>query len=127
MSVAIESDLKEIFTKFEQKLDRLEQKIDGVAKDVSELKVSVARTEAELRGNIKVLNESVARTEAQLKGDIKALDEKLSGEIKTLGEKTDGLSKRLDSTEFINRGIFVGLILTILGGFAKLFGLVGNP
>lgn len=127
MSVAIESDLKEIFTKFEQKLDRLEQKIDGVAKDVSELKVSVARTEAELRGNIKVLNESVARTEAQLKGDIKALDEKLSGEIKTLGEKTDRLSKRLDSTEFINRGIFVGLILTILGGFAKLFGLVGNP
>jgi hypothetical protein len=127
MSVTIESDLKEILVKFDQKLDRLEQKIDNVAKDVNELKVSVAKTEAELRGDIKVLNESVARTEAGLKGDIKALDEKLSGEIKTLGEKTDGLSKRLDSTEFVNRGILIGLIVAILGGLAKLFGLVGNP
>jgi hypothetical protein len=127
MSVTIESDLKEILVKFDQKLDRLEQKIDNVAKDVNELKVSVAKTEAELRGDIKVLNESVARTEAGLRGDIKALDEKLSGEIKTLGEKTDGLSKRLDSTEFVNRGILIGLIVAILGGLAKLFGLVGNP
>jgi peptidoglycan hydrolase CwlO-like protein len=123
MSVTIESDLKEIFAKFEQKLDKLElkidkveQKIDNVAKDVNELKVSGAKTEAELRGDIKVLNESVARTEAVLKGDIKALD-----------EKVDGLSKRLDSTEFVNRGILIGLIVAILGGLAKLFGLVGNP
>jgi hypothetical protein len=109
MSVTIESDLKEILVNFDKKLDKLEQKLDNVAKDVNDLKVAVARTEVEL------------------KGDIKALDEKLSGGIKALGEKTDGLSKRLDSTEFINRGIFVGLILAILGGFAKLFGLVGNP
>jgi hypothetical protein len=116
MSVTIESDLKEILVKFDQKLDRLEQKLDGVAKDVNELKVSVAKTEAELRGDIKVLNESVATTKAELKGDIKALD-----------EKVDGLSKRLETTEFVNRGILIGLIVAILGGLAKLFGLVGNP
>jgi chromosome segregation ATPase len=98
MSITIESDLKEIFAKFDQKLDKLELKIDNVAKDVNELKVSVVETKAEL------------------KGDIKALD-----------EKVNGLSKRLDTTEFVNRGILIGLIVAILGGFAKLFGIVGNP
>jgi chromosome segregation ATPase len=145
MSVTIESDLKEILVKFDQKLDRLEQKIDNVAKDVNELKVSGARTEAELRGDIKVLNESVSRTEAVLKGDIKVLNESVSrteaglkgdinrteavlkGDIKALDEKVDGLSKRLETTEFVNRGILIGLIVAILGGLAKLFGLVGNP
>ncbi|NJK48797.1 hypothetical protein HC931_11990 [Candidatus Gracilibacteria bacterium] len=51
----------------------------------------------------------------------------VKGDIKALNEKVDGLSKRLDATEFVNRGILVGLIVAILGGFAKLFGLVGNP
>jgi predicted nucleic acid-binding Zn-ribbon protein len=91
MSITIESDLKEILT-------RLEQKIDNVSKDVNDLKVSVAETKAELKGDIKALN-----------------------------EKVDGLSKRLDTTEFTNRGILIGLIVAILGGFAKLFGIVGNP
>lgn len=97
--------LKEIFAKFDQRLDKfdqrldkLEQKIDNVAKDVNDLKVSVAEGKAELRGDIKALN-----------------------------EKVDGLGKRLETTEFINRGILIGLIVAILGGFAKLFGLVGNP
>ncbi|NJO94618.1 MAG: hypothetical protein HC820_10365, partial [Hydrococcus sp. RM1_1_31] len=62
MSLTIESDLKEILT-------RLEQKIDNVSKDVNDLKVSVAETRAELKGDIKALN-----------------------------EKVDGLSKRLDTT-----------------------------
>jgi uncharacterized protein YlxW (UPF0749 family) len=91
MSITIESDLKEILT-------RLEQKIDNVSKDVNDLKVSVAETRAELKEDIKALN-----------------------------EKVDGLSKRLDTTEFVNRGILIGLIVAILGGFAKLFGIVGNP
>jgi predicted nuclease with TOPRIM domain len=51
----------------------------------------------------------------------------VKGDIKALNEKVDGLSKRLDATEFVNRGILVGLIVAILGGFAKLFGLVGDP
>jgi len=123
----IESDLKEILT-------RLEQKIDNVTKDVNHLNVTLVRVEAELKGDIKVLNETIIGTKAELKGDLKALDEKadgtkaeLKGDIKALDEKVDGLSKRLDTTEFTNRGILIGLIVAILGGFAKLFGLVGNP
>jgi cob(I)alamin adenosyltransferase len=102
MSIQIESDLKEI-------LGQINQKLDNIQKDVTDIKIDLATTKSEL------------------KGDIKTLDERLSGEIKVLREKTEGMNKRLDSTEFINRGIFVGLILAILGGFAKLFGLVGNP
>ena len=62
-----------------------------------------------------------------VKGDIKTLDERLSGQIKALDEKVYGLSKRVDSVDFINRGVFVALIITILGGFAKIFGFVGQP
>jgi chromosome segregation ATPase len=44
-----------------------------------------------------------------------------------LEEKVDGLGKRLENQEFISRGVLITLIVTILGGFAKLFGFVGNP
>jgi uncharacterized membrane protein YccC len=44
-----------------------------------------------------------------------------------LEEKVDGLSKRLDNQEFLSRGVLIGLIVALLGGFAKLFGLTGNP
>lgn len=67
------------------------------------------------------------RIEEKLSGQINALDERLSGQIKTLDEKVDGLSKRVDSVDFINRGVFVALIIAILGGFAKIFGFIGNP
>jgi archaellum component FlaC len=45
--------------------------------------------------------------------------------VAKLEEKVDGLSKRIDNQEFISRGILIGLIVAILGGFAKLFGFVG--
>ena len=56
--------------------------------------------------------DKIAENVAELKGDVKVLDEKI-----------DGLGKRLDQTEFINRGVIVGLVLTIVGGFVKIFGL----
>ncbi|NJL84646.1 MAG: hypothetical protein HC890_20100 [Chloroflexaceae bacterium] len=76
---------------FNQKLDgiqqHVDQKLDTLQKDVTDLKVGVGRLE----------------------------------------EKADGLSKRVDSQEFISRGILIGLIVAILGGLAKLFGFAGNP
>ncbi len=44
-----------------------------------------------------------------------------------LEEKVDGLGKRIDNQEFISRGVLIGLIVALLGGLAKLFGLVGSP
>jgi hypothetical protein len=52
---------------------------------------------------------------------------KLSGEIKALDVKVEQLDKRIGNSELTNRGVLIGLIVVILGGAAKFFGLVGNP
>ncbi|GAC1486018.1 MAG: hypothetical protein NVS2B14_22210 [Chamaesiphon sp.] len=44
-----------------------------------------------------------------------------------LEKKVDELGKRLDNQEFLSRGVLIGLIVALLGGFAKLLGIVGNP
>jgi predicted nucleic acid-binding Zn-ribbon protein len=110
MSISIEQDLKEVLSKIDQKLDNITKEISEIRqKDLVELKVSVVR----------------------LEGEVKRVDEKIEGEIKRVDEKIDakfdGLNKRLDTQEFINRGVLIGLIVAILGSFAKLFGLVGKP
>lgn len=109
MSIQIETDLKEILTRIDTKLDKLSE-------DVTELKVGLT----EVKGDIKAIDE-------KLSGQIKTLDTKLSGQIKTLDTKVDRLDKRVGNQEFTNRGILVGLILVILGGAAKIFGIAGNP
>jgi hypothetical protein len=38
-----------------------------------------------------------------------------------------GIDERVKNQEFVNRGVLVGLIVVILGGVAKVFGIVGNP
>ncbi len=53
--------------------------------------------------------------------------DKLSIEMATVKTKLDGLDKRMENQEFLSRGVLIGLIVAILGGFAKLFGLIGNP
>ncbi len=72
----------------------------------------------EIKQSIKEVNQKLdeqALLQVELKGDIKALDTKI-----------DGIGKRLENQEFISRGILIALIVAILGGFAKLFGVVGN-
>jgi predicted nuclease with TOPRIM domain len=90
-------------------LEQINQKLDNVQKDMTDLKVSNARLEE------------------KLSGQINSLDEKLSGQINTLDEKVTGFGKRLENLEFVNRSIVVALVVAILGGFAKLFGFIGNP
>lgn len=90
----IETDLKEIFAKFDQRFDRLEQRLDRMEENLSDLKVS----------------------QAEIRGDIKALDEKVSG-----------IGKRLENQEFLNRGIATALIVALIAGAAKFFGIFPNP
>ncbi|OKH19882.1 hypothetical protein NIES593_20290 [Hydrococcus rivularis NIES-593] len=129
MSVTIEQDLKDYLVRFEnkldklgedlnQKIDKLDSKTDGVAKELNskiddvakELNSKIDNVAKEVNSKI----DNVAKEVTDLKVSVARL------------EKTDGLSKRLETTEFVNRGIFVSLIIAILGGFAKLFGLIGN-
>lgn len=55
-------------------------------------------------------------SQAEIKGDIKALDEKVTG-----------LGKRIENQEFTNRGSLVAVIIALIGGAAKLFGVFPNP
>ena len=116
MSITIESDLKEILTKFDQKLDRLDQKIDKLGQDVDQ--------------KIDKLGQDVDQKINKLDRKIEQLSQDVN-EVKVstarLEEKTEGLSKRIESQEFVSRGILIGLIVTILGGAAKLFGFFNNP
>jgi predicted nucleic acid-binding Zn-ribbon protein len=83
----IQTDIAEI-------LKEINQKLDGLREDVTELKIG----------------------QAEIKGQIKALD-----------TKVEQLDKRVGNQEFTNRGVLIGLLVVILGGAAKFFGLVGNP
>ena len=70
--------------------------------------------------------------QAEIRGDIKALDAKVEQLDKRVGKLARSLAPfgdagSLANQEFTNRGVLIGLIVVILGGAAKLFGMVGNP
>jgi chromosome segregation ATPase len=99
MSLTIETELKEIFTKIDQRLDRMDQRFDRMEQSINELKLG----------------------QSELKGEVKNLGTELRGEIKNFDTKVDGLSIRVGNQELLLRTIVGGLILIILGGFAKMF------
>ena len=109
MSITVEVELKDFLIQINQKLDNLQ-------KDVTDIKIELS----EVKGEIKLL-------EGKIDGVEKRLEEKIDGVEKRLEGKIDGVEKRLENQEFVSRGILVALIVTILGGLAKLFGLVGSP
>ncbi|MFM7354493.1 MAG: coiled-coil domain-containing protein [Microcystis aeruginosa] len=109
MSITVEVELKDFLIQINQKLDNLQ-------KDVTDIKIELS----EVKGEIKRLEEKIDGVE-------KRLEEKIDGIEKRLEGKIDGVEKRLENQEFVSRGILVALIVTILGGLAKLFGLVGSP
>jgi K+/H+ antiporter YhaU regulatory subunit KhtT len=102
MSVMIEQDLKEYldqkFSNFER---RFEEKFDKIDERLDKIDQKLERIEKDVT-------------------DLKIGQARLE-------EKIEGLDKRLGFQEFINRGVLIGFILAILGGLAKLFGLIGNP
>jgi predicted nucleic acid-binding Zn-ribbon protein len=109
-NIQIESDLKEIFNKFEQKLDKLDGKLDKLSEDVTMLKVG----QAEIKGEIKAIDE-------RLSGQIKTLDEKVSGKIEASDTKAEQLDKRISNQEFFSRIIGGSLVVSILGGVIGFF------
>jgi archaellum component FlaC len=81
MSLVIETDLKDIFNKIDQRLERMEQ-------GINELKLG----QVEIKGDINTLDE-------KLSGQIKAVDERLSGQITTLETKVAGTNEKVDTLQ----------------------------
>ena len=54
--------------------------------------------------------------------DIKVGLETVKGDIKALDTKVEQLDKRIANQEFLNRGVFIGLLLALLGGVVNFFG-----
>ena len=78
-------------------LTRIESKIDKIDERLTKLEIGQAELKAELKGDIKVLD-----------------------------EKIEGLTVRVGYQEFTNRGILFAVV-AVLGGAAKLFGFFPNP
>jgi primosomal protein N'' len=119
MTTTIETDLKEILSEFKQEFVKINQRLEKIDENVTDLKVNQIRMEERLSGQINLLDE-------RLSGQINLLDERLSAQINLLDEKVSGLGKRIENQEFTNRGILIGLIVVVLGGAAKVFGFLPN-
>jgi DNA repair exonuclease SbcCD ATPase subunit len=143
MSLSIETDLKELLTRMDQRLERIEQNITDLKVGQSELRADIRALEERLSGKIEAIDERLTRKieviderltrkmevlDERLSGKIEVLEQKLTGGIGILGETGKGIEKRLDNQEFLSRGLFVGLLVALLGVFARLLGWIGeNP
>ena len=116
----VQTDLAEVLGEIRQELRTIDNRLNKIEIGQAEIKGQLNTNDEKLSGQIKSLDE-------KLSGQIKSLDERLSGQIKSLDTKTGQLDKRIGNSELTNRGILIGLIVAILGGAAKFFGIVGNP
>ncbi|MEB3336342.1 MAG: hypothetical protein VKJ46_02700 [Leptolyngbyaceae bacterium] len=129
--------LEDILIRFEQRMDKqfteVNQKMDKQFTEVNQKFSEVNQKFSEVNQKFSEVNQRLDKVDdrltklevgqADIRGAIKTSDEKLSGEIRALEEKVDGIGKRLDNQEFINRGVTVGLMVALLAGIAKAFGL----
>jgi hypothetical protein len=97
-------------------LTRIERKIDSLEKRMNDRFDKVDERFDKVEDRLTKLEIGQAELKAELKGDIKVLD-----------EKVEGLTVRVGYQEFTNRGILIALVVAVLGGAAKLFGFFPNP
>ncbi|EAZ89988.1 DUF4164 family protein [Crocosphaera chwakensis] len=107
--VTVKYSLEDILTKIDDKLDRMEEASTQ----------RFEKLESKLESNQRDVNQKLDTLQKDVT-DLKVGQAKLE-------EKVEGLTKRLDYQEFINRGVIIGLIVALLGGLAKMFGFIGNP
>ncbi|MGF1542747.1 MAG: hypothetical protein ACFCU5_20290 [Pleurocapsa sp.] len=81
---------------------------------------------AEILGQINQKLDKLTEEVTNLKTDVKVGFAEVKGEIKALDAQVEQLDKRISNSEFTNRGILIGIVVIILGSTAKIFGLIGN-
>jgi chromosome segregation ATPase len=124
MSVIIETDLRDILNKLEQRFDKIDLKLEDILKNVTDLKIDVIEVKGEIKTSDEKLSGEIKTSDEKLSGQIKTLDEKLSRQINILDTKVDGLSTRVQNQEFTSRAILGGLLLIVLGGAARMFNFI---
>jgi hypothetical protein len=84
-----------------------------------------------LEANQKELNTKLEANQKELNTKLEANQKETSSKLEALAigqarleEKLEGLTKRIESQEFISRGVLLTLLATVLGGAAKMFGLI---
>jgi predicted nucleic acid-binding Zn-ribbon protein len=93
-------------------------------KQISDLKEEVRVGFTDVKGDIRELRSELKTVEADLKGDIKELRSELKALDTKFEEKTKNLDLRITTKEFLNRGVAVGLTVTVVGGLLLAFGKV---
>ncbi len=88
-----------IIHSLEEVLGQINQKLDKLQEDVTEIKIGQVKLEEKLE----------------------TLETELKREIKALSSEVQGIRKRLDTQEFINRSVVIGFVLAISAGAVKLF------
>ena len=112
----IESKIDSLEKRMDEKIDSLEKRMDGRFDKVDERFDKVDERFDKVEDRLTKVEIGQAELKAELKGDIKVLDEKI-----------EGLTARVGYQEFTNRGILIALVVAVLGGAAKLFGFFPNP
>ena len=103
MTAATDTDIQQI-------KDLITAGTAATQKQVADLTQEMRVGFAEVKGEIR-------EVKAELKGELKALDTKFE-------EKTKNLDQRISGREFINRGITVGLVGTVMGGLLLALGKI---
>ncbi len=91
------------------------------------IEVDIAEILKDIQNDQKAMLESMQSGQKEILkeiSDIKVGLEAVKGDVKALETKVDQLDKRIGNSELTNRGILIGLVVVILGGAAKLFGLM---
>ena len=87
-----------------------------IAEVLKEIKIDQKTMLNEMRSGQKEILKEIS--------DIKVSLETVKGDIKALDTKVEQLDKRIANQEFMNRGVFIGLLLALLGGIINFFGWI---
>ena len=127
----IQTDIAEVLTAINNKLNTIDDRLVQVEIGQARIEGKIEAIDEKLSGKIETVDEKlfvkIEKKKKKLSGKLEAVNEKLSGQVKSLDAKVDQLDKRISNSELTNRGILIGLVVIILGGAAKLFGLMPNP
>lgn len=122
--ITVTYSLEEVLGEIKQGIKELNQKIENNQKETNQKLDDLQKeTNQKLDELQKETNQKLESIQKEINQRFDRVDERLNklevGQAK-LEEKVEGLSKRLENQEFINRGILVGLFLALTAGIVKL-------